>query len=81
MQQTAEIPLARLGKNTRAQVVAVRLKGPVGRRLRELGFVQGARVTGRNSAPLGDARVYEIAGANICLRRAEARAVQVRPAP
>ena len=70
--------LADLPVGSRARVVAVELDGPVGQRLRDLGFRADAEVTCRRRAPFGDPRVYELAGSQICLRRSEARAVRVR---
>jgi ferrous iron transport protein A len=46
-------------------------------RLEDLGFVPGTRVTVRRRAPLGDPRVYELRGSQLCLRASEARAVRV----
>ena len=70
--------LADLGVGGSADVVGVELEGPIGRRLRDLGFRPGARVTCRRRAPMGDPRVYELAGSQVCLRRTEAAAVRVR---
>ncbi len=73
------IPLSELPVGALAAVVAVEIDGPVGRRLRDLGFRPDAAVTCRRRAPLGDPRVYELAGSQICLRRSEASGIQVRP--
>ena len=70
--------LADLPVGFRARVIGVELEGPVGQRLRDLGFRSDALVTCRRRAPLGDPRVYEVAGSQICLRRSEARGIQVR---
>jgi len=78
---TAPILLSDLPLGTSAAVVGVEIEGPVGRRLRDLGFRPHARVVCRRRAPLGDPRVYEIAGSQICLRRREASGVRVRPTP
>ena len=75
------ISLAQLALGARAVVVEVRLAGPVGQRLRDLGFRSDAVVSCRRRALQGDPRVYEVAGGQICLRRSEARAVRVRPVP
>jgi ferrous iron transport protein A len=60
-----------------AQVVAVEAAEPVRARLLDLGFLPGTAVTFRRRAPLGDPGVYELRGTQLCLRRAEARAVRV----
>ena len=76
---SSPIPLSDLPVGGAAAVVAVELEGPVGQRLRDLGFRPDAPVTCRRRAPLGDPRVYELGGSQICLRRSEAQAVRVRP--
>ncbi len=73
------LSLADLPVGARARIVLVDLAGPVGQRLRDLGFRANAEVTCRRRAPLGDPRVYELAGSQVCLRRVEARAVRVDP--
>ena len=48
------------------------------RRLMELGFLPGARVTAGRSAPGGDPRVFQVDGSEIALRRETARHLSVR---
>jgi ferrous iron transport protein A len=48
------------------------------RRLMELGFVPGTRVTAGLSAPGGDPRVFQVDGSEIALRRDTARRLKVR---
>ena len=50
---------------------------PIIRRLSNLGFVPGRVVTPLRRAPLGDPVVYRVADYELCLRRKEARMVQV----
>ena len=50
---------------------------PIIRRLSNLGFVPGRVVTPLRRAPLGDPVVYRVADYELCLRRQEARMVQV----
>lgn len=71
------LSLAELQQGVPARVQGVKRGGVFGRRLRDLGFQKGARVLCKARAPLGDPRVYEIAGGRICLRRGEAAAVRV----
>ena len=75
------VVLADLPLGSRARVTGVELDGPVGQRLRDLGFRPGAEVSCRRRAPLGDPRVYELAGSQVCLRHSEARAVRIRAVP
>ena len=50
---------------------------PISKRLSNLGFVPGRTVTPLRRAPLGDPVVYLVADYELCLRRHEARMVQV----
>ena len=69
--------LSELPLEVRARVAAIEVEGAVGQRLWELGFRVGAEVTCRRRAPLGDPRVYELAGSQVCLRRSEAVGIRV----
>ena len=48
------------------------------RRLMELGFLPGSRITAGFSAPGGDPRVFQVDGSEIALRRVTARHLKVR---
>ena len=48
------------------------------RRLMELGFLPGNRITAARSAPGGDPCVFQVDGAEIALRRETARHMKVR---
>ena len=50
---------------------------PIVKRLSNLGFVPGRTVTQLRRAPLGDPVVYRVDDYELCLRRQEARMVQV----
>ena len=60
-----------------ACVTAVRSSGAMALRLRELGFLEGARVQCVGVSPLRDPHAYRICGAVIALRSADAAAVEV----
>jgi Fe2+ transport system protein FeoA len=60
-----------------ATVASVDSDAALAERLEDLGFVPGTVVVVRRRAPLGDPRVYELRGSQLCLRAAEARAVRV----
>ena len=47
-------------------------------RLQDLGFVKGAIVDVVRRAPLGDPVLYRVCHYEICLRKAQAEAIQVR---
>jgi len=51
------------------------------RRLMELGFVPGTRITAGFSAPGGDPRGFQVDGSEIALRRDTARRLKVRKPP
>ena len=53
------------------------LPGEDARRLMELGFLPGARVTAGLSAPGGDPQVFEVDGSEVALRRETARRLKV----
>ena len=55
------------------------LPGEESRRLMELGFLPGARITAGFSAPGGDPRVFQVDGSEIALRRETARRLKIRP--
>jgi Fe2+ transport system protein FeoA len=48
------------------------------RRLMELGFLPGTRVTAGLSAPGGDPRVFQVDGSEVALRRETAKLLKVR---
>jgi len=54
------------------------LPADVARRLMELGFLPGARVTAARSAPGGDPRVFRVDGVDIALRRETAAHLKLR---
>ncbi len=54
------------------------LPGDDARRLMELGFLPGARVTAGLSAPGGDPRVFQVDGSEIALRRETAKLLKIR---
>ena len=54
------------------------LPGDDARRLMELGFLPGTRVTAGLSAPGGDPKVFQVDGSEIALRRETARLLKIR---
>jgi len=54
------------------------LPGEDARRLMELGFLPGTRITAGLSAPGGDPRVFQVDGSEVALRRETARRMKVR---
>jgi Fe2+ transport system protein FeoA len=75
------VTLADLAPGARAVVSRVDPSLPIGRRLLDLGFIEGTEIRMLRRAPLGDPVTYEIRGTRLCLRRRDARQVWVRPLP
>jgi ferrous iron transport protein A len=62
-----------------ACVQDLHVEGAVRRRLLDLGFSIGTRVTAVRRSPLGDPVAFEVRGAVIALRQEQAEAIEVRP--
>ena len=62
-------------------VLALRLEGPLRRRLRDLGMVEGARLQCLGRSPLGDPSAYLVCGAAIALRRSDSCRIEVEVEP
>jgi ferrous iron transport protein A len=76
-----ELPLATLvdlRKGDAAILDHIDLPLEDARRLMELGFLPGIRITAGFSAPGGDPRVFQVDGSEIALRRVTARHLKVR---
>ena len=71
--------LRELSVGETARVTELRQWGAMGRRLRELGFLEGESVTCVGVSPLGDPHAYRICGAVIALRNCDAARVEVAP--
>ncbi len=70
--------LIRLPEGASAVVEALGGRGEARRRLLDLGFTPGARVTCLFSAPSGDPRAYMVRGSVIALRREDAAQMTLR---
>ena len=77
-QPTPAATLVDLGRGDAAILDRIDLPGEDARRLMELGFLPGARITAGQSAPGGDPRVFQVDGSEIALRRETARKLKVR---
>jgi Fe2+ transport system protein FeoA len=73
--------LDELGAGELVVIDAVTAPGEVGERLLEMGMTPGATVEVVRRAPFGDPLQIRLRGYLLALRRAQARAVQVRRAP
>lgn len=70
--------LVDLRRGDAAILEGIDLPGEDARRLMELGFLPGTRVTAGLSAPGGDPRVFQVDGSEIALRRETARRLKIR---
>ena len=73
--------LEKLRPGQAGTVLALRLEGPLRRRLRNLGMVEGARLQCLGRSPLGDPSAYLICGAAIALRRSDSCRIEVEVEP
>ena len=61
----------------RGRVRRIDCKGPLRRRLMDMGIVPGASVKVENPAPLGDPMKLKLKGCHLSIRREEARQIEV----
>jgi ferrous iron transport protein A len=73
--------LAQLAPGQRATIVGMTPDAgpPVARRLWQLGFRPASHVEVIRRAPLGDPTIYRVQDTELCLRRTEARVIEVVP--
>ncbi|UXA09313.1 ferrous iron transport protein A [Mycobacterium sp. SMC-2] len=73
--------LAQLAPGQRATIVGVApaASAVVAGRLRQLGFRPSSAVEVIRRAPMGDPTIYRIQDTELCLRRREARLIEVDP--
>jgi Fe2+ transport system protein FeoA len=71
--------LTRAPHDRALRVVSVRYSGPVGRRLMEMGLIEGAEVAVIRRAPLGDPLHIRLGDYELSLRGSEAELIEVSP--
>jgi ferrous iron transport protein A len=73
--------LAQLSPGERATIVGVASAAStvVAGRLRQLGFRPASEVEVIRRAPMGDPTIYRVQDTDLCLRRREARLIEVDP--
>jgi ferrous iron transport protein B len=69
--------LSELGSGESAYIVKVAGNGGFRKRIIEMGFVRGQKVTSLQSSPLNDPIKYSVMGYDISLRRSEAEMIDV----
>ncbi len=75
---TVPASLVDLRRGDAAILDGIDLPGEDARRLMELGFLPGTRITAGLSAPGGDPRVFRVDGSEVALRRETARRLKIR---
>lgn len=73
-----DLSLASLQPGQTGHIVTLDRTHPLRRRLLELGFVRGAKVTVVRAAPLGDPLELRVNGTALALRRADLQGITVR---
>jgi ferrous iron transport protein A len=76
--ETLPASLTDLRRGDAAILEGIDLPSDDARRLMELGFLPGTKITAGRSAPGGDPRVFQVDGSEIALRRETARRLTVR---
>ncbi len=74
----SETTLDTLRPGETAHIIGLAPGHPLRRRLMELGFIRGAKVSVLRNAPMGDPAMLRIGGTELALRRADLMAVRVR---
>jgi ferrous iron transport protein A len=77
-EQPEDATLVDLRRGDAAVLDHIDLPGEDARRLMELGFLPGTRITAGHSAPGGDPRVFQVDGSEVALRRETARRLKIR---
>ena len=73
----ARVMLRQMARNQSGTITSVKVAGELGRRLREMGLVPGARVTIQGRAPLYDPVALRVLGGTLTLRNNEADFIEV----
>jgi len=81
MSEIRQVPLSHLTPGQQGVVVAIRSRGPLRRRLLDMGLVRGETVFVERVAPLGDPVEYAVKGSHLSLRRKDAADIIVEIAP
>ena len=75
------INLRNMAINQTGTIVAVRVGGELGRRIREMGLVPGTEITVKQRAPLNDPVALRVIDGTLTLRNNEADYIEVEVAP
>ena len=72
-----KLNMRKMQKNQSGRITTVNAVGELGRRIRDMGLVPGARITIRGRAPLQDPVAVRVMGFTLTLRNREADYIQV----
>lgn len=75
------VNLRNMAINQTGTIVAVRVGGELGRRIREMGLVPGTEITVKQRAPLNDPVALRVMDGTLTLRNNEADYIEVEVAP
>ena len=75
------INLRNMAINQTGTIVAVRVGGELGRRIREMGLVPGTEITVKQRAPLNDPVALRVMDGTLTLRNNEADFIEVEVEP
>ncbi len=81
MTEIKHVPLSDLTPGQKGVVIAIRSRGPLRRRLLDMGLVRGETIFVERVAPLGDPVEYTVKGSHLSLRRKDAADIIVEVAP
>jgi ferrous iron transport protein A len=73
----AIVNLRKMTINQSGTIVAVKVSGDLGRRIREMGLVPGTEITIKQRAPLNDPVALRVMGGTLTLRNNEADFIDV----
>ena len=77
----SRINLRNMAINQTGTIVAVKVSGELGRRIREIGLVPGTEITVKQRAPLNDPVALRVMGGTLTLRNNEADYIEVEIDP
>ncbi|MDW7774128.1 MAG: FeoA family protein [Desulfobulbaceae bacterium] len=73
----ARMNLRNMSINQSGTIVAVKVSGELGHRIREMGLVPGTQITIKHRAPLNDPVALRVMGGTLTLRNNEADYIEV----
>lgn len=73
----ARIMMRKMSKDQAGTIVAVKVAGELGRRIREMGLVPGTQIMIQGRAPLNDPVALRVMGGTLTLRNNEADLIEV----